>query len=128
MLKQKIGKVSTLEAAATALGGKPIEVVDSIRMNSTSKLGYEPKISGATFNPSNKGKVVPEALDGQNGVYVIRVDSVGTTPVTTGDIAEQRKNLYQQTKQFISNPQSPAYPVNALKKAATIKDKRSTRY
>lgn len=62
-------------------------------------------------------------LDGQNGVYAIRVDSVGTTPVTTGDIAEQRKNLYQQTKQFISNPQSPAYPVNALKKAATIKDK-----
>lgn len=128
MLKQKIGKVSTLEAAATALGGKPIEVVDSIRMNSTSKLGYEPKVSGATFNPANRGKVVPEVLDGQNGVYVIRVDSVGTTPVTTGDIAEQRKNLYQQTKQFISNPQSPAYPVNALKKAAIIKDKRASRY
>ena len=128
MLKQKIGKATTLEAAAVALGGKPIEVVDSIRMNSTGKLGYEPKISGAVFNPSNKGKVVPETLEGQSGVYVIRVDSVGTTPVTTGDIAEQRKNLYQQTKQFISNPQAPAYPINALKNAATIKDKRSSRY
>ncbi|MEI2739278.1 MAG: hypothetical protein V9F01_10865 [Chitinophagaceae bacterium] len=80
MLKQKIGKVSTLEAAAAALGGKPIEVVDSIRINATSKLGYEPKVSGAVFNPANKGKVVPEALAGQSGVYVIRVDSVGTTP------------------------------------------------
>ncbi|MFZ1330257.1 MAG: peptidylprolyl isomerase, partial [Chitinophagaceae bacterium] len=83
---------------------------------------------GAVFNPANKGKVVPEALEGQSGVYVIRVDSVGTTPVTTGDIAEQRKSLYEQTKQFISNPQSPAYPLNALKNAATIKDKRRNRY
>ena len=127
MLKQKIGKVTTLEAAAVALGGKQIEVMDSIRMNSTAKIGYEPKISGATFNPANKGKVVPEALDGQSGVYVIRVDSVGTTPIV-GDITDQRKNLYLQTKQFISNPQAPAYPLNALKNAATIKDKRSSRY
>ena len=128
MLKQKIGKVTTLEAAAVALGGKPIEVTDSIRINSTGNLGYEPRISGAVFNPANKGKVVPEALEGQNGIYVIRVDSVGTTPVVTGDIAEQRKNMYQQSKQYISNPQAPAYPLNALKNAATIKDKRSSRY
>ncbi len=128
VLKQKIGKVTTLEAAATALGGKSIEIVDSIRFNSSGTLGYEPRISGAVFNPANKGKVVPEALEGQSGVYVIRVDSVGTTPVTSGDIAEQRKSLYDQTKQFISNPQSPAYPLNALKNAATIKDKRRNRY
>ena len=128
MLKQKIGKVTTLEAAAVALGGKQIEVTDSIRINSTGNLGYEPRISGAVFNPANKGKVVPEALEGQNGIYVIRVDSVGTTPVVTGDIAEQRKNMYQQSKQYISNPQAPAYPLNALKNAATIKDKRSSRY
>jgi|CXWL01.1.fsa_nt_gi peptidyl-prolyl cis-trans isomerase D len=128
MLKQKIGKVTTLEAAAAALGSKQIEVADSIRMNSTSTLGYEPKISGAVFNPANKGKVVPEALEGVNGVYVIRVDSVSATPVTAGDISEQRKNLYQQTKQYLANPQAPAYPVNALKKAAIIKDKRSNRY
>ncbi len=128
MLKQKIGKVTTLEAAAVALGGKPIEVLDSIRINATATLGYEPRVSGAVFNPANKGKVVPEALEGGSGVYVIRVDSVGSTPVTTGDIAEQRKNLYQQTRQFIGNPQSPAYPLNGLKNAATIKDKRRNRY
>jgi len=33
MLKQKIGKVTTLETAAAALGGKPIETIDSVRMN-----------------------------------------------------------------------------------------------
>ncbi|HEV7781981.1 MAG TPA: peptidylprolyl isomerase [Chitinophagaceae bacterium] len=128
ILKQKIGKVTTLEAAATALGGKPVEVVDSIRMNSTSTLGYEPRISGATFNPGNKGKVVTEPLEGVYGVYVIRVENVSATPTTNGDIAEQRKVLYQQTKQYINNPQAPAYPINALKKAATIKDKRADRF
>jgi len=128
MLKQKIGKVTTLEAAATALGGKQIETVDSVRMASTASLGYEPRVSGATFNPANKGKVVPEALEGMNGVYVVRVDSVGTTPVTNGDITEQRKGIYLQAKQYVSNPQSPAYPINTLKQSATIRDKRSNRY
>ncbi|MDZ4794750.1 MAG: peptidylprolyl isomerase [Bacteroidota bacterium] len=128
MLKQKIGKVTTLEAAAVALGGKQIELVDSVRLNSTSTLGYEPKISGATFNPANKGKVVAEAIEGQSGVYVMRVEDVSATAVTGGDVAEQRKTLYQQTKMYITNPQSPAYPVNGLKKAATIKDKRSNVY
>jgi peptidyl-prolyl cis-trans isomerase D len=128
LIKQKIGKITTLEAAAAALGGKQIEVIDSVRLNNTSKLAYEPQIGGATFNPANKGKVVPEALAGQSGVYVVRVDSVANTPVTNGDIAEQRKNMGQQIKQYISNPQSPAYPINVLKNAATIRDKRSSRY
>ena len=128
ILKQKVGKVTTLEAAAAALGGKLIEVIDSVRMNSTSKIAYEPGVNGATFNPANKGKVVPEVLEGQSGVYIVRVDSVSTTPVTDGDINVLRNNMYQQFKQYASNPQSPAYPINSLKKAATIKDKRSNRY
>jgi peptidyl-prolyl cis-trans isomerase D len=131
MLKQKVGKVTTLEAAAAALGGKKIEIVDSVRLTTRSQsstIGYEPKVSGAAFNPANKGKVVPEVLEGVSGVYVIRVDSVSTTAISTGDIAEQRKTLYQQTKQYISNPQSPNYPVIPLRNAATIKDKRAEKY
>ena len=123
MLKKKIGKVTTLEAAASVLG-KPIETIDSIRMSlkTTSALGYEPKVAGAAFNPSNKGKVVPEAIDGINGVYVVRVENVSATPVTEGNVADQRKALYEQAKQ------SGANPINALRNAATIKDKRADRY
>jgi peptidyl-prolyl cis-trans isomerase D len=128
LLKQKVGKITTLEAAAAALGGKQIEVIDSVRLNSSSKIAYEPKIGGAAFNPANKGKVVPEVLEGQSGIYVVRIDSVGTTPVTVGDIAEQRNNRVQQMKQYVSNPQSPANPLSVLKNAATINDKRSRRY
>ena len=131
ILKQKVGKVTTLEAAAAAWGNKQVETIDSLRMSSrgsVSAMGYEPRISGAAFNPSNKGKVVPEALEGINGVYVIRVDNVSATAITEGSVADQRKGLYQQTKQDAENPRHPAYPINALKNAATIKDNRADKF
>jgi peptidyl-prolyl cis-trans isomerase D len=123
MLKKKVGTVTTLEAAAAALGGKPIEVADSIRMDARtpSALGFEPKAIGAAFNPANKGKVVPEVIDGTQGVYVIRVENVSTTPVTAGSVEEQRKELTGQKKQSTGNP------LGALRVAATIKDKRGDR-
>lgn len=128
MIRKKLGTLSTLEAAAAALGNKPIEVIDSVRMDNSSKIAYEPKVCGATFNPANKGKLVPEPLAGQSGIYVVRVDSLGTTAVLNGDIAEQRRNLVQQMKQYISNAQGPAYPINVLRNTATIRDRRSNRY
>ncbi len=125
IMKTKIGKVTTLEDAAAKMGGRPIEPMDSLRMSlkTTSSLGYEPRIIGAAFNPSNKGKVVPEVLAGINGVYVVRVENVSATPVSDINVADQRKGFYEQSKQSPSNN-----PLNALRKAATIKDKRSNRY
>jgi peptidyl-prolyl cis-trans isomerase D len=131
ILKQKIGNVTTLEAAALAMGNAQVEQVDSLRMSSRNinpRLGYEPKVVGAAFNPANKGKVVPEVLDGAYAVYVIRVDNVSATPSDGAIVADQRKLLADQVKQYINNQQSPANPVNALKKAATIVDKRADRY
>jgi peptidyl-prolyl cis-trans isomerase D len=131
MLAQKVGKVTTLEAAAAALGGKQIEKVDSLRISARSQnsaFGYEPKINGAAFNPANKGKLVPEVLKGLSGVYVVRVDNVTTTPVTDGDVVAQRKQQYEQARQYASNPQSPNHPLSGLRNAATIKDKRADRF
>lgn len=124
MLKQKVGNITTLDAASAALG-KPIETADSLRMmtgSPGSPFGNEPKVNGATFNPANKGKVVPEVLAGINGVYVIRVESVSVTPSSTGSVEDQRKQKYDQAKQ------SGYDLVSSLKKAATIKDKRSETY
>ncbi|MGB3153933.1 MAG: peptidylprolyl isomerase [Chitinophagaceae bacterium] len=131
LLKQKAGKVITLEAVAAAWGNKTIETIDSLRINgkgSVTSLGYEPRVNGAAFNPANKGKVVPEILEGINGVYVIRVESVSSTPIAGANVADQRKGFYDQTKQYTENPQSPVYPVNALKGAATIKDNRASKF
>ncbi len=122
MLKQKAGTVTTLEAAAAAWGGKQIESIDSLRMaGGANSLAYEPRVTGAIFNPANKGKVIPEALEGQSGVYVVRVDNVTATPVTSGSVAEQRKALADQKKGGYN-------PIEALKKSATIKDRRTERY
>lgn len=122
MLKQKIGSVTTLEAAAAAWGGKPIETLDSIRISGgANSLGYEPRVIGAVFNPANKGKVVAEALEGQSGVYVVRVDNVSATAVLAGSVADQRKTMTDQRK-------SSYNPYETLKKMATIKDKRTERY
>ena len=124
MLKQKAGKITTLEAVAAAWG-KPIETVDSLRMKTAppqAKFGYEPRVFGATFNPANKGKVVPEALEGLNGVYVIRVENVSATSAATGSVVDQQKKMYEDSKRANNNL------IEALKKAATIKDKRADTY
>jgi peptidyl-prolyl cis-trans isomerase D len=121
-IKQKFGKITTLEAASAAVN-KNIETLDSLRMGATSKdLGFEPRVRGAAFNPGNKGKVVSEALEGVSGVYVISVESVTATASTEGPVADQRKMRADIGKQ--TNPG----PMEALKNAATIKDNRNERY
>jgi len=124
IIQKKIGAVTTLEAASAALGGKAIETADSVRLSGTqtSIVASEPKVIGATFNPANNGKVVPQAIAGTSGVYVVRVDNVSATAVANANVAEQRKTKYQEAKM------RGAYPQLALSEAATIKDNRSEIY
>jgi peptidyl-prolyl cis-trans isomerase D len=124
-LKKKAGNITTLEAAAAALGGKQIETVDSLRMTGTQTalgmtIASEPKVIGAAFNPTNKGKVVPQVIEGTSGIYIVRVDNVTATSVADANVAEQRKARYQQAKQ------QAAYrsPLQSLRESATIKDRR----
>lgn len=128
LLRKKIGSVTTLEAAATALGGKQVEFADSIRFTGSLPIGYEPRVAGAAFNAANKGKVVPVVIEGLSGVFVVRVDNLGSTPIFDGDVATQRETRYQQAKQAYSNQYSPNNPVSILRSAATIKDRRQERY
>jgi len=123
-IKQKIGSVTTLEAASAAIG-QPVLVADSLRFNGTnSAFGFEPKVIGASFNNNYKGKVVPEAIEGQSGVFVVRVDAISTTPVQSGSIEEQRSMLQMQARQQAMYRS----PLEALKNAANIKDNRSKFY
>ena len=124
-IKQKLGKISTLEAASTA-AGQPVQTADSIRFSGRTNpaLGYESKVLGAVFNPNNKGKVVPDALEGQAGVYVVRVDYVGTTPLDVAGIEDQRRILQMQARQSMQYRS----PLLALRKAATVKDYRAKFY
>jgi peptidyl-prolyl cis-trans isomerase D len=123
---KKIGKVSTVEAVATTLG-KPVEVADSIRMTGTQSpiLSNEPTVIGAAFNSANRGKVVPDAIEGLNAVYVIRIDNVAATAVVNANVAEQQKNMYMQAKQMAAYNNTA---LTALTKEASIADKRNDHY
>ena len=122
-VKQKLGKVTTLEAASSALS-RPVETADSLRLIGQSPaFGFEPKALGAIFNPANNGKMIPEAIEGVNGVYVIKVESVSATPVEDANVDEQRKREYANAKQ------AAMYRfAQVLKDGATIKDYRNKHF
>jgi peptidyl-prolyl cis-trans isomerase D len=125
-IKQKFGKFSSLDEALANLKDTTIKttVVDSLRY-SGGALGFEPKIAGAIFNQANKGKLIPEPLAGQQGVYVVRVDDLTTTSITAADIETQRAQLAQRAKQMQNAYSSP---ITLLRKLAKIKDNRSNFY
>lgn len=123
IIKKQIGAISTLESVATATG-KQIENADSLRISGGASLGYEPKVLGAIFNAANRGKVIPEALEGQGGVYVVRVNQVIATPMAAGSVAEQRKAEVERAKQQAAY----ASPLQVLREAASIKDNRAKQY
>lgn len=126
IITKKLGSITTLESAATA-AGQPVQTADSLRLNNgqNPSLGFEMKVIGAAFNPANKGKVVQQAIPGQSGVYVIRVDNVSATQVEVANIEEQSKNMEMQMRQQLMYRNNPT---DVLKKAAKIKDNRSKFY
>jgi peptidyl-prolyl cis-trans isomerase D len=117
-IRKKIGKITTLEAAATAVG-QPVITADSLRFSGgNNALGFEFRLTGAAFNPDNKGKVVPEVIEGQAGVYVLRVDAVSAVASQTANVEEQRTMMRMQQRQSVN-------PIEGLKAAADIKDYRA---
>lgn len=123
IISKKIGKITTLEAAANVLK-KPVEVADSLRFDGQAamSLGFEPKVIGAAFNKANVHKVVNEPIAGSQGVYVVRVDNISSTPIQT-NTEETRKMMMMQAKQ-----QAQFRSLQALKEAAEVKDYRSKFY
>ncbi|MFN2458837.1 MAG: SurA N-terminal domain-containing protein [Chitinophagaceae bacterium] len=124
LIKQRIGTISTLESASAKIN-QPIQTADSIRFNGNNAVfGYELKVIGAVFSSANKGKVVSEAIEGQAGVYVLRVDNITATPVVNANIEQQRQMLQMQARQAMMYRS----PVQGLKAAADIEDNRAKFY
>lgn len=123
-IKQRLDNVTTLETASTTLG-QPIQTADSLRfVGPNNVLGFESKVIGAVFNPANKGKVVPEAIEGQSGVFVVRVNNTATAPVGNANVEDQRRMMVMQARQAMMYRS----PVDALKADAKIKDNRAKFY
>jgi peptidyl-prolyl cis-trans isomerase D len=142
IIKKEIGTPSSLEAVADAMNRKyhpadTIKIVteDSVRLNpqrSMSRIAGEQKLLGAAFNPANNGKLIPEAIIGNNGnVYVAKVENVTATTVENADLNSQRKAMEADSRRQILFSFSGGFgqqnydPSTVLRKVATIKDNRT---
>ncbi len=114
-------KGNTLEAYS-ASSGAPIMHADSLSFSAPfiSGVGSEPKIVGAAFNKTFAGKA-SEPIAGATGVFAIKVETTGAKP-TTADPATIKSGMVQNAKM------ASYRGIEALKKAATIKDNRSKFY
>lgn len=114
-------KGNTLEAYAASTGA-PARMADSLSFSAPfiTGVGSEPKVVGAGFNKTLLGKV-SEPIAGETGVFAIRVESTGAKAATS-DPESIKQGLLQSAKM------ASYRGLEALKKAANIKDYRSKVY
>jgi peptidyl-prolyl cis-trans isomerase D len=120
---KKLGSSPTLDAAAAAYkvqvntAGADSTITFSSQI--INGIGQEPKLIGAAFNKANQTKA-SEPIAGTNGVYVIKVNSIGNKAAVAPElastlVAEKTRTMVQTTYSFFES----------LKKIADIKDNRS---
>ena len=114
-------KGNTLESIAASVGTS-VQRVDSLSFVTPfiPNMGSEPKIIGAAFNKSLQGKI-SELIEGNSGVYAIRVES-NAAKVATLDESGIKQTLLQAARM------SAFRGLDALKKSASITDNRSKFY
>ncbi len=118
-IRKKAGAEKNLEKLASLLGGT-IGKTDTVRFSDpfVPNVGGEPAVIGSAFDKKNQSSV-SAAIEGQNGVYFIKVDNVGALPNSAVDLAGQKKATEAQMKQYA------AYStMEALRKSMKIVDKR----
>ncbi|MEP7145046.1 MAG: SurA N-terminal domain-containing protein [Ferruginibacter sp.] len=123
---KKLTVTPSLESAAAAykvqIGTAGADSALTLSAPIINGVGNEPKVIGASFNKSFQTKV-SEPIAGTNGVYLIKVNSIGNkpadTPAAIAQQADQRtRGLAQQLSGWFES----------LKKTADIKDNRSNQF
>ena len=114
-------KGSDLAAYASSTGA-PVLRADSLSYSAPfiPGVGSEPKIVGAAFNKVLMTKS-SEPIAGATGVFAIKIESNGAKAAAS-DLNALRQSQLQSAKM------SSYRGIDALKKAATIKDSRSKVY
>ncbi|MBS1509339.1 MAG: SurA N-terminal domain-containing protein [Bacteroidetes bacterium] len=91
--------------------------------NFIKDFGDEPRVVGAAFNKENQTKV-SAPIQGNSGVVLVKVNSIGTKPADTPEAAA---SIITQKKASLRNQVSAGW-FDGLKNQATIKDNRSKYY
>ena len=123
-IKAKLKASSTLESAATAyqqqVGTAGADSSITFSAQIINGIGQEPKVIGAAFNKTYQSKV-SEPIAGNNGVYLVKVNSIGNKPAdSVEELAKQASDRARTLSQQINSGW-----FESLKKLATIKDDRS---
>lgn len=123
IIKTKLGKNPTLEAAAAAYN-KQVQTVGAdssltLAAQIVNGLGVEPKFQGAAFNKENLNKAsVPFA--GTSGVYVLKTLSISPKATFTAEMmAQQAANSLLSIRSQLGNW------FEGLKSQVEVKDNRS---
>lgn len=123
-IKKKLNNPATLEAAAAAYNVLVLNTGSDSTLTFSAQIingiGNEPKIAGAAFNKNYQSKVSP-AIAGNNGVFVIKVNSVSAKEPLSPEMLSQQKS--SEIMRGIQSALGQSF--NALKKTADIKDYRS---
>ena len=122
-ITKKLSTSGTLKAAAASysvpVGSAGADSTLIFGAQIINGVGQEPKIIGAAFNKAYQTKM-SEPIVGTNGVYLIKVNSVGNKAkdipeVLAATVKEKTTSMVQTTYSFFES----------LKKLADIKDNRS---
>ncbi len=114
-------KGNSLETYAASTG-TPVLRADSVGFSAPfiPNIGNEPKVVGAAFNKSLVGKA-SEPIAGGTGVFAVKVENNGAKAAVM-DPEAVKQNLVQSARVAVYRS------LEALKKAASIKDNRSKFY
>ncbi len=127
LIKTKLTATPTLESAAAAYnvpvgtaGADSSLVFSAFLING---IGEEPKVVGAAFNTDYQSKA-SAPIPGNNGVYVIKIASLGNKPADAADV--QERNAQEKKRSLAQQVGFSWY--EALRKSAEIKDERGKVY
>jgi peptidyl-prolyl cis-trans isomerase D len=121
LIASKIGKATTVEAAAQATG-QPVVKTDSIVFGSTfiPNVGQEPKVIGASFYKAYQAKA-SEPITGNGGVFVLKINNISVVPDPAVNVPQQQKEMIETQQRAYTDPRI----INEiLKKTVKIKDER----
>jgi peptidyl-prolyl cis-trans isomerase D len=124
MITKKIGAAASLDAVAAATG-QQVKKADSINFSTPyiPNLGQEGKVVGISFDKALAGKPISPLIEGNSGVFAIKVDNVSAKANFSADVV-QAQRAQEQMQASIFQRQA----IDALKKDASIKDDRGKFY
>lgn len=118
----KMKSPATVEAAASATN-QPVLTADGISFATPfiPSLGFEPRVSGAAFNKAWGTAKATAPIQGNGGVYVLKVNTYVPSGQPALDYAQQRTAYEQNLRQLTDNQL-----FEALKKKSNVKDDRAS--